>query len=136
MFYLTSKWRNSSLVKRFENGTNLLIPTTTQCKMYRVFSHLHNSITEWFQSHKGNIFSFCTKYEVLTMVKVQIVVFLVILLSSLIDGSNIAETLKMKARGSSKTSVTTCGLHGVIIQTTKILLFVCVSYIFVFSQRS
>jgi hypothetical protein len=82
MFHLTSKWRNILLVKHFENGTNLLIPTTTRCKMYRVFSHLHNWITEWFQSHMGNIFLFfCMKYEVFTVVKVQIVVFLGILLS-------------------------------------------------------
>ena len=32
MFHLTSEWRNSSLVKHFENSTNLLIPSTTQCK--------------------------------------------------------------------------------------------------------
>jgi len=56
MFHLTSKWRNSSLVKHFEHGTNLPIPTTTQCKMYRVSSHLHNWITEWFQPHRGSIF--------------------------------------------------------------------------------
>jgi hypothetical protein len=61
------------------------------------------------------------------MVKVEVVVFLVILLSRLLGGYNTAETLKMEAPGSFRTSVTTCGLHGVIIQMTTILLFVSVS---------
>ena len=56
----------------------------------------------------------------------MVVVFLVILLSSLIGGYKIAETLKKEAPGSSRTSVKTCGPHGVKIkiQTTTILLFV------------
>ena len=66
----------------------------------------------------------------------NLLVFLVILLSSVIGGYNIAETLKMEAADSSRTSVTNCGPRGVVIQMTTILLFVRVSYIFVFNQRS
>jgi hypothetical protein len=56
MFHLTSKWRKSSLVKHFENGTNLLIPTTTQCKFYRVFSDLHSGSQNGFGHTRGTFF--------------------------------------------------------------------------------